>query len=112
MENYFQRRYENWARFDIQKRKVINEMIGLVNEIGQYYVQRLKRFEIKLDNGTSFVFNSKMTDGTVYEEKNIPKVDNTKSVNMLILLADAFLGSVLEGKNKELKIIAKKYDKR
>ena len=112
MENYFRKRYENWAKFDIQRRKVIVEMVGFVNETCQYYVQRLKKRTIKMGKNVSFQFNNKDTDGTVYAKENIPEVKNTTGVNTLILLADALLGSTLNGKNDELKIIAKKYDKR
>ena len=65
-----------------------------------------------MDKNTSFQFNNKGTDGTVYAEKDIPEVKNTVGVDTLILLADALLKSTLNGKNDELKIIAKKYDKR
>ena len=112
MENYFRKRYEDWAKFDRQRRKVIIEMVGFVNETCQYYVQRLKKKTIKMDKNVSFQFNNKDTDGTVYEKENIPEVKNTAGVNTIILLADALLGSTLNGKNNELKIIAKKYDKR
>ena len=112
MENYFRKRYEDWAKFDIQRRTVIIEMVGFVNETCQYYVQRLNKRTIKMDKYVSFQFNNKDTDGTVYEKENIPEVKNTAGVNTLILLADALLGSTLNGKNNELKIIAKKYDKR
>lgn len=112
MENYFRKRYENWAKFDIQRRKVIIEMVGFVNETCQYYVQRLKKRTIKMDKNTSFQFNNKNTDGTVYAENDVPKVENTKAVDLLIIFADALLKSTLNGKNDELKIIAKKYDKR
>ena len=111
MENYFRKRYEDWAKFDIQRRKVIIEMVGFVNETCQYYVQRLKKRTIEIDKNTSFQFN-KNTDGTMYTENNVPKVENTKAVDLLIIIADALLGSTLNGKNEELKIIAKKYDKR
>jgi hypothetical protein len=53
-----------------------------------------------------------LTDGTVYTEKDTPKVGDTQKVYVLISLSDLFLENISEGKNEELKIIAKKYDKR
>ena len=112
MENYFRKRYENWAKFDIQRRKVIDEMVGFMNEACQYYVQRLGKKTIKLNKKVTLTFNSPLTDGTVYTEKDTPKVGDTQKVYVLISLSDLFLESISEGKNEELKIIAKKYDKR
>ena len=111
MEKYFKRRYEN-CKVNIQKKKVINEVVGFLNETCQYYVQRLGRKKVRLDERTTFEFNDKHTDGTVVNKEDIPGPEDTGNVNLLIIFADMLLEKVMGGRNKELKIIARKYDKR